>query len=318
MKFFILLRMAASVGWPNGTDLRNKSAPFRIAYFGDNDFLKEYLEKEYSKYAIARKRVKFYFTEKLEDIGNFHVLFIPKVSSRTLNRILKYVENKPIFTVTDVNDYIEQGVHVYLTARDQRIKQGGQTRTRKTIVFEINETAVRTSGLAIPDSFLRLAKKNVAPFGDFKKQVEMVEQLSRFIDWPQSTGIDNTSTPFVISVIGSPDFVKELQNYYRNKRIKKKPVLVKSISQPREIASPHMLYIDTSAKKRLREILFYTRKKPILTIGDTEGFGKYGVHVNFFYDRLKLKFEINNLRAREASLVISDQLLSTAKLINHR
>jgi hypothetical protein len=67
-------------------------------------------------------------------------------------------------------------------------------------------------------------------------------------------------------------------------------------------------------KNNISEIIAYTKNKPILTIGDTPGFRQAGVHINFFYDRLTLSFEINEAAAKAAGLNISYHLSKMGKI----
>jgi hypothetical protein len=50
----------------------------------------------------------------------------------------------------------------------------------------------------------------------------------------------------------------------------------------------------------------------ILTIGDTAGFARQGVIINFYLENRKVRFEINAAAARRAGLTISSKLLKLA------
>jgi hypothetical protein len=63
------------------------------------------------------------------------------------------------------------------------------------------------------------------------------------------------------------------------------------------------------------DILKLTDGKPILTVGDTDGFAQDGVLVNFFSSGSYIRFEVNIDRAEKSKLKFSSRLLKLAKLV---
>ncbi|MCP4111057.1 MAG: YfiR family protein [Desulfobacteraceae bacterium] len=48
-----------------------------------------------------------------------------------------------------------------------------------------------------------------------------LERFSRFVEWPEESGINDVSKPFVITVIGKNPFGKVLNQLYSTRKIKK-------------------------------------------------------------------------------------------------
>ena len=90
------------------------------------------------------------------------------------------------------------------------------------------------------------------------------------------------------------------------------------IGSTAEIPECHILFISGSYKERLKEILACTRNRPILTVGDTEGFAEEGVLINFYLVGSKIKFEINEKAVQESGLVMSYRLLSLARIVDQK
>jgi hypothetical protein len=66
----------------------------------------------------------------------------------------------------------------------------------------------------------------------------------------------------------------------------------------------------------LDDILKLTGSLNILTISDTTGYCKKGVHINFYIDESgTIKYEINITALKKANLVVDMQLLSNGKII---
>lgn len=166
--------------------------------------------------------------------------------------------------------------------------------------------------------FLMLAGLYTSGFGqeqEYQIKAVFLEQFTRFIEWPDSSGISDSSTPFIVSVIGKNPFGSILEQTYAQQMIKNKIVKILYITSPDEINDCHLLFISSSNKTILPEILSRTRGKPILTVSDTNGFAENGVIINFYLSSSKLKFEINEQAVHESGLVMSYMLLNLAKII---
>lgn len=144
-----------------------------------------------------------------------------------------------------------------------------------------------------------------------------IKNFPPFFEWPKKSGMENTSNPFIIGIIGKNPFGSILDDTYSKKKIKimNKPVKIVYFSAPEEIRDCHLLFIPLSQKKHLLKILSITKKKPILTIGDTKGFAHKGVHINFYQSGKKLRFEINPAAIREATLSVDLKFLKLGKRV---
>jgi len=151
---------------------------------------------------------------------------------------------------------------------------------------------------------------------EYQIKAVFLEQFTRFIEWPDSSTVSDTSAPFIVAVIGENPFGSILEKTYAKRKIKHKKVEIRTISTPDEIADCHLLFISSSNKKNLPEILSRTRNKPILTVGDTEGFAQEKVLINFYLSGKKVKFEINEKAVHDSGLVVSYMLLSLARIVN--
>jgi hypothetical protein len=140
-----------------------------------------------------------------------------------------------------------------------------------------------------------------------------MEHFSRFIDWPS----ENKNDSFSIKVIGDSDWKLYLNKIYKSRNIKNRPVSIQFIESPEEIGICHILFIGKNKRKHLSEILEITSSKPILTIGDSPGFGISGVILNFLNEDNKISFELNISAIKITGLDVSFRLLETARLIKN-
>lgn len=156
---------------------------------------------------------------------------------------------------------------------------------------------------------------NATQFMEYTVKAVFLEQFTRFIEWPDTSGMYDTSKPFILGVLGENPFGATLEEIYSTRKIKDKNVKISYFSGIDEVEGCHLLFISKSMEKELSHILSYTKKKPVLTVSDTEGFAEKGVLINLFLEGNSVRFEINEAVVRESGLFISYLLLKHAKII---
>ena len=77
-----------------------------------------------------------------------------------------------------------------------------------------------------------------------------------------------------------------------------------------------IIFISSSEKKRLKDIIGDLNGRNVLTIGDTKGYAKDGVMINFYIKNNKVRFEVNVKAAKRNGIEISSKLLRLAKLVD--
>ncbi len=144
-------------------------------------------------------------------------------------------------------------------------------------------------------------------------KTEFIERFTQFIEWP---GADADKTgPFVIGVYGRTSLARGLRDLARRQRIKDRPGRVLQLDDPQGITDCHVLFIAESAAADLPEVLALTDGQPILTIGDTPGFARRGVLINFARESDRLRFEVNTRAVERSGLRFSSRLLRLATLV---
>jgi hypothetical protein len=143
-----------------------------------------------------------------------------------------------------------------------------------------------------------------------------LNRFADFIDWPLHSDTNNKSTPFVIGIIGENPFGNWLNILYNKKKIREKKVEIWFISNPKDILGCNLLFISETEKKNLNEIVSIADKNQTLTVGDTAGFAKKGVHINFYVEQGNMKFEVNETAIRESGFRVSYHMLKLARIIN--
>jgi len=140
-----------------------------------------------------------------------------------------------------------------------------------------------------------------------------IYKCALYVKWPN---LDESDT-FVIHVLGESSLTGALQRVAELKKIGgKKLVVVARDAVQDSLETCHILYVSPSMEDQLEAIHEANRGKHVLTIGDTEGFAKKGVAINFVLVEGKLKFEINQEALALADLRASSQFLKLGILVD--
>ena len=152
------------------------------------------------------------------------------------------------------------------------------------------------------------------PEPEYKIKAALLFNFAKFVEWPPEAFADKTS-PWVIGVFGQKGqnpFENHLGQTIHGKKVNDRPLRVKECSSVTEATNCHILFICTSEKERLPEILDGLRDTHVLTVGETDDFIKTGGMIRFFPQGDKIRFEINDEPAKKAGLKISSKLLDYA------
>jgi hypothetical protein len=160
--------------------------------------------------------------------------------------------------------------------------------------------------------FLLFAGSLHAQVSEYEYKAAFIERFTRFVEWPNEI----ESNTFKIAVIGKNPIHESLDNLFTNEKIKDKNVEVIYINNIIDLTDVNLVFISAAEKKRIKEILAFTDKYPILTIGDSKGLSAKGVHINMYVDDNYIRYEINQNAIEKSGLKVSSLLLASAKIVN--
>lgn len=110
-----------------------------------------------------------------------------------------------------------------------------------------------------------------------------------------------SSSPFVIGILGENPFADDLKKTVAGKKILEHPISVVAFSTLAEATNCHILFISNSEKSRLGAIFKSLRGAPVLTVGENDQFTEAGGMINFVREANKIRFQINDESAKGAS-----------------
>lgn len=141
-----------------------------------------------------------------------------------------------------------------------------------------------------------------------------IERITRFVDWP-SKDSQVAGDQFVIGVYDEDEFFYALKEVFKEKTIKELRVKVISVKTPKQISACNICYISESARPHLNEFIDNANASSVLLISETTGFCQTGVHINFYVEEEKLKFELNEVSMASAGFKVSYLLKQNIRII---
>jgi YfiR/HmsC-like len=138
--------------------------------------------------------------------------------------------------------------------------------------------------------------------------------FAKYVDWPAGA-FSNSSTPIVIDVIGEDGFSDEFRRVTGDRTVNDRKVVIKQIEATGDLNDCQILFIGSSEKAHLSEILEAVKNSAVLTVGETDRFLLQEGMINFTKKENKIHLEINLVPAHRANLKLSSKLLTVADVV---
>ena len=150
---------------------------------------------------------------------------------------------------------------------------------------------------------------------EYRLKAEFIERFTRFIEWPETAPLVDSNKPFVIGVVGDDPFGPFLDTLARDRKIKHRPVEIRHLDATEDFGECAILFISSSEESSIPQIIERTQDQPVLTVGDTPGFGKRGILINFYTEKSRIQFEINEQAANKSGLEVRAKLFKLARIV---
>jgi hypothetical protein len=135
--------------------------------------------------------------------------------------------------------------------------------------------------------------------------------LAKYVDWPAAALPSATIT---IGVLGKDPFGGALDRL-SGKLVKGRRLVIRHLADLGELGNVQVLFISSSERERLPEILGAVRDSSVLTIAEIKRFAESGGIIGVRTQSNRLRFTINPAAAARARLRISSELLEEAELV---
>lgn len=151
-------------------------------------------------------------------------------------------------------------------------------------------------------------------FSEYEVKAGFIYNFAKFIEWPSETFPD-AKKAITLCLVGTDPFGNALE-VLENKTAQNRKLEIKYTGRSKDLKTCNILFISTSERENIPQVLEILKGSATLTIGDTRGYAQQGIMINFIMDQNKIRFEINTESARRAKVIISSKLLKLAKVIH--
>jgi hypothetical protein len=150
---------------------------------------------------------------------------------------------------------------------------------------------------------------------EYPVKAQVIERFTRFIDWPTQS-FAGPDAPFVLCIMGSSPIEPHLERIAQ-RRVKERRTELRRLKPSADASACHLLFIAPGERAHLKAILAKLSGKPVVTVGDAEGFAREGVLINLILDEDgHVRFEISSSELRKSGLNVSAQLLRLARMVS--
>jgi hypothetical protein len=160
------------------------------------------------------------------------------------------------------------------------------------------------------------ARAQGAALGEYRVKAAFLYNFAKFVEWPEGAFAD-AGAPLVIGILGEDPFEDALDGVIRGKTASGRALAVKRSKDLQGVGACHILFISSSERKRIEQIVEGLQGASVLTVGETEAFTRLGGVVGFVVEEGRVRFEINADSAERARLRVSSKLLALARVVRN-
>jgi hypothetical protein len=150
---------------------------------------------------------------------------------------------------------------------------------------------------------------------EYHVKAAFIYNFAKFIDWPDEDSTDQ-ATPIIIEILGEDPFGDILDETMAGKTVRGREIEIRR-SEALDLGSlRHILFVSTSRASELGPIKKALDDRPVLTVGDCDGFAAAGGTIGFVEEAGRVRFEVNMARVVQTGLRVSSKLLKVARVVH--
>lgn len=174
--------------------------------------------------------------------------------------------------------------------------------------------ALLPTGLATAQLIRPVVAQEPATPTEYQLKAVFLFNFAQFVAWPDSA-FATPDAPLVIGILGPDPFGAYLDETVRGEMVNGHPLVIRRFRGPADVTICHVLFVGSADRQRLEAILTELGTRPILTVGEWDGFARGGGMIGFVTDRNRIRLRINRQAAEAASLTLSSRLLRPAEIV---
>jgi len=150
---------------------------------------------------------------------------------------------------------------------------------------------------------------------EFEVKAAFLLNFAKFVDWPPSA-FAATDSPMTICIMGRDPFGRAIDETVQGETVNGRKVTVQRLTAIPSPQACQVAYFGAVDKEMARTLAALGPR--VLTVGEGEAFLRYGGIIAFVLENRRVRFDIDQTAAENASLRLSSKLLSVARSVEHR
>jgi len=150
---------------------------------------------------------------------------------------------------------------------------------------------------------------------EYQVKAAFLFNFTQFVEWPAGSS-EATGSPFVIGILGENPFGNYLREIIAGERVNGHLLTIQQYKNADEIKLCHILFINPTDNKHIREVITALKGRSILTVSDAANFIDAGGMIRLSTINNKIRIQVNPAKAKEAGLTISAKLLGVADIVS--
>lgn len=143
-----------------------------------------------------------------------------------------------------------------------------------------------------------------------------VFQFSRYAEWPAAAMAAHRQSPFKVCTVSDGAFDASLDKVLEGEVVAGRRMVRKVPDTLEEARGCQILYIGDIEPERVKALLASVEGQPVLTVGESPEFLKWGGQILLVRDDNRVRFDINLAAARQNNIVLRSQLLRIARHVD--
>lgn len=133
--------------------------------------------------------------------------------------------------------------------------------------------------------------------------------FAKFSEWPAAVWTPETTT-LNFCIYQNTTLATFLTTALQDKRVKQRLIVIKSLMQPENFTSCHLIYINANQQDKFLPLL---KGRPILTVGESSAFLSAGGMIAIIEESNRLGFSVNMKAVIAAGIKLSSDMLKLAR-----
>jgi hypothetical protein len=136
--------------------------------------------------------------------------------------------------------------------------------------------------------------------------------FTKYLEWPSSS-TNASDKPFIFGFLDECPVQSDLRRVVETRTVGNRPVKIQVFTNVADLAACQVVYVrpeDMNRWNRIREVL---GNRPVLTVGEQNGFLNQGGMIEFVRRDINIRFRVNAPVLRQSGLTVSSKLLAIAE-----